>query len=97
MTTPQGILKEKSEPNMGADGSQFKGIFIRHLATLYQITKKEEYKDFILKNAESIWTQGREPNSSLFGGIWAGVFDRADASRQSCALDCLIEAMNIEK
>lgn len=97
MTTPQGILKEKNEPEMGADGSQFKGIFIRHLATLYQITQKEDYKAFILKNAESIWTKGRNPNSSQFGGVWAGPFDKADAARQSCALDCLIEAMNLLK
>ena len=97
ITTPQGILKEKNEPNMGADGPQFKGIFIRHLATLHQITQKEEYGEFILKNAESIWAKGRNPNSSQFGGVWAGPFDRPDAARQSCALDCLIEAMNIEK
>ena len=96
MTTPQGVLKERNEPNTGADGSQFKGIFMRHLATLYQITQKEEYKAFILKNAESIWTNGRNPNSSQFGGVWSGPFDRADASRQSCALDCLIEAMNLD-
>jgi predicted alpha-1,6-mannanase (GH76 family) len=97
MTTPQGVLKEKNEPDTGADGSQFKGIFIRHLALLYQITKKEDYKAFILKNAESIWANGREPNSAQFGGVWAGPFDRADASRQSCALDCLIEAMSLLK
>ena len=96
MTTPQGVLKEKNEPAMGADGPQFKGIFIRHLATLYRITQNEEYKEFILKNAESIWAHGRNPNSSQFGGVWAGPFDRVDASRQSCALDCLIEAMHLE-
>ena len=96
MTTPGGILKEKNDPATGADGSQFKGIFIRHLATLYQVTRNEDYKTFILKNAESIWANGRNPNSSQFGGVWAGPFDRADASRQSCALDCLIEAMNLE-
>jgi len=97
MTTPEGILKEKNENNMGADRPQFKGIFIRHLASLYQITQNEEYSNFILKNAESIWSNGRNPNSSQFGGVWAGPFDRADAARQSCALDCLIEAMNLEK
>ena len=97
MTTPEGILKEKNELNMGADRPQFKGIFIRHLATLNQITQKEVYRDFILKNAESIWANSRNPDSSQFGGVWAGPFDRADAARQSCALDCLIEAMNIEK
>ena len=95
MTAPQGILKEKNEPNMGADGPQFKGIFIRHLATLYQVTGNDDYKEFILKNAESIWDKGRNPNSSQFGGVWAGPFDRTDAARQSCALDCLIEALSL--
>ena len=70
---------------------------MRHLALLYQTTQKEEYKTFILKNADSIWTNGRNPNSAQFGGVWAGPFDRADASRQSCALDCLIEALNLSK
>ncbi len=97
MVNQQGILKEKNEPNMGADGSQFKGIFIRHLALLYQVTQKEEYKEFILKNAGAIWNNGRNPNTAQFGGVWAGPFDQTDASRQSCALDCLVEALNLSK
>ncbi len=89
------ILKEPNEPNLNGDASQFKGIFMRHLAYLYEVTKKENYKTFILKNAESIWLNARKVNTNEIGAIWTGPFDKADASRQSSALDALNAAMVI--
>jgi len=91
-----GILKEDVEPNFNADRTQFKGIFIRHLALLYKITQKNEYKDFIIKNADSIWNNSRNTANNQLGGVWKGPFDKADASTQSSAIDCLIEAMNLK-
>jgi len=35
-----GVLVEHCEPECTADGSQFKGIFVRYLARLYRVTKE---------------------------------------------------------
>jgi predicted alpha-1,6-mannanase (GH76 family) len=88
-----GILKEPCEPsNCGADGPQFKGIFIRNLYYLYQTTNKQIYKDFITRNADSIWLQNRNSVNQL-GLCWTGVFDNADAARQCSAMDAINAAI----
>lgn len=62
-----GILKEFQEPNdLGADGIQFKGIFMRHLGFLYKVSKKMEYKAFILKNADSIIKNNYDSSTKLW-------------------------------
>ena len=90
-----GILKDETEPDLNQDRTQYKGIFMRHLAFLYKTTQKQDYKDFILKNANSIWNNARNPVNHQFSCVWAGPFDKADASTQSSAIDCLLEAMNL--
>lgn len=89
---PKGVLREPCEPDCGLDGPQFKGIFIRNLAYLYQATQRQDYRAFILKNANSIWVRNRNA-SHQFGLHWEGPFDRADASRQSSAMDAMNAAM----
>ena len=86
------ILTEPCEPNCDANGSQFKGIFMRNLAHLYLTDGNTLYKTFILKNADSIWQNNRDAANQL-GLRWAGPFDKADASRQTAALDALNAAM----
>ncbi|NJR51296.1 MAG: glycoside hydrolase family 76 protein [Leptolyngbyaceae cyanobacterium CSU_1_3] len=92
---PNGILQEPCEPNAdcGADGPQFKGIFIRNLSVLYRVLPKPQYKAFIAHNAESIWS--RRDRSNQLGLSWAGQFDRADASRQSAAMDAINAAISL--
>jgi predicted alpha-1,6-mannanase (GH76 family) len=89
-----GILTEPCELSggCGADGTQFKGIFMRNLSYLYQATSKAPYKDFIISNADSIWLNNRN-NADQFGLRWAGPHDSADASRQSAAIDALNAAI----
>jgi Glycosyl hydrolase family 76/Carbohydrate binding module (family 35) len=88
-----GILREPCEDNndCGNDGSQFKGIFIRNLAALYQVKPKPSYREFIRRNAESIWANRNE--KSQFGLDWAGKLDQADAARQTSAIDALNAAI----
>ncbi|MBV8882529.1 MAG: glycoside hydrolase family 88 protein [Chroococcidiopsidaceae cyanobacterium CP_BM_RX_35] len=88
---PNGILQEPCESNCGSEGAQFKGIFIRNLYYLYQITNKQLYKDFIIKNADSVWSDRNRDNQ--FGFSWAKTFNGADAARQSAALDTLNAAI----
>lgn len=94
LVNEQGILMEPCERNSdcGGDGPQFKGIFMRNLGVLYSVTKKRAYRDFIRRNADSIWAENRNEQNQL-GLRWAGPFDRADASRQSSALDALNAAL----
>lgn len=88
LLAPNGVLREPCEPNCGVDGPQFKGIFVRTLCELYRTVNKASYRDFILRNADSIWLQCRNP-SNQFGLCWADNFDHADAARQSAAVDTL--------
>ena len=88
---PNGILQEPCEPNCGDDGPQFKGVFIRNLYYLYQTTNKQAYKDFITKNADSIWLHRNSANQ--FGLNWAGTLDSADVARQSSAIDTINAAI----
>jgi hypothetical protein len=69
----------------GADGPQFKGIFIRHLAELYDATGQPAYREFLVRNARSVWRNNRD-DENRFGGRWAGPVDRVDAARHSSAM-----------
>lgn len=83
----KGILVEPCEPDKcgGADVPQFKGIFIRYLANLYDVTRKPAYYQFLAANARSIWANDRD-DSNRFGLRWNGPIDTVDAARQSSAM-----------
>jgi predicted alpha-1,6-mannanase (GH76 family) len=86
---PNGVLREPCEPTTcGADGPQFKGIFMRNLSHLNQHSSRPQYADFIRHNAASIWESNRNSANQL-GLVWTGPFDTADAARQSSAQDAL--------
>ncbi|HET7626311.1 MAG TPA: glycoside hydrolase family 76 protein, partial [Verrucomicrobiae bacterium] len=82
-----GILREPCEPNGcgGADVPQFKGIFIRYLADLYDVTRKPAYHDFLFANAHSVWFNDRD-QLNRFGFRWTGPVDTPDAARHSSAM-----------
>ena len=96
LTDPQGILHETCEPKCGADGTQFKGIFVRNLRALNAVDPQPSYSRFILTNADSIWSQVHPPNYHL-GEVWAAPYAAADASTQSSALDALVAAAQLSK
>jgi hypothetical protein len=82
----QGILEDACEPSgCGGDGPQFKGIFARHLAELYDVDRNPAYFNFLYTNAHSIWSRDRNSSNQL-GLVWSGPFDSADAARQSSAM-----------
>jgi predicted alpha-1,6-mannanase (GH76 family) len=95
LANAQGILTEPCEPtSCNSDQSQFKGIFARHLYEFYRRSRKRQYRDFLLVNADSIWDNNRNERDQ-FGLRWGGPFDSADASRQSSALQVLVAAAAI--
>ena len=91
-----GILQEPCEANddCGADGPQFKGIFVRNLAHLLEVVPKETYKNFLLTNARAIVTNNRN-ELHQYGLNWGGPVDSVDAARQSSALDVLNAVMSL--
>jgi predicted alpha-1,6-mannanase (GH76 family) len=92
LVNPRGILAEPCEPS-GCDGdqTQFKGIFVRYLHQFSRRSGKPAYRAFILANAESVVQNARNP-AGQFGLRWDGPFDKADASRQTSAVEALIAA-----
>ena len=96
MVNEEGILCEMNpQVAKSRDGVQFKGIFIRHLGFLYKVTNNPIYKEFIIKNAESIISRNYDPQTMSFGCYWYGPFQEANAAANSSALECVIEAKAI--
>jgi hypothetical protein len=67
---------------------------VRNLFDFYRLSGRPAYRDFVLRNARSIWVNSRNAKNQ-FGVRWAGPFDTADASRQSSALDVLNAAVGV--
>lgn len=92
-TTSNGVLKERlPKIAKGNDGVQFKGIFMRHLAFLYRVTNNVVYKDFILKNANSLVTAAYNTTNHSFSCYWSAPSEQPRCAATSAALDCVIEA-----
>jgi predicted alpha-1,6-mannanase (GH76 family) len=94
---PAGILTEPGELATAAgdtDRPQFKGIFVRYLYDFSRHSRRPAYGAFILRNARSIWDNDQNADHE-FGLRWTGPFDRADAGRQSSALDALSAAVAV--
>jgi predicted alpha-1,6-mannanase (GH76 family) len=87
-----GVLHEPCEPKCGADGIQFKGIFVRNLRELNEAAPEERYAKAFAVNADAIWTKGRS-SENTFGVVWSGPAGVADAGTQSSALDALVAAI----
>ena len=88
LTDAGGVLCEPRETERGLPGRdlpQFKGIFVRYLAGLYEITGRPALRDFLVRNAQSVWQKDRDADNH-FGGRWRGPVDTVDAARQSSAL-----------
>ena len=94
LSDSNGILHDPCEPHCGADGPQFKGIFMRNLQKLQLAIPNNRFKTFINGNANGIWLHDRGPDNQL-GLLWSGPFTGATASTQSSAADALVAALAI--
>ena len=84
-----GVLHESCEPDCGADGTQFKGIFMRNLAALYRIAPSASTRDFVMKNADAAW-KGMQPPKYEIGTSWSAPYGDANASTQGSGVDALL-------
>ncbi|KAF2159065.1 glycoside hydrolase family 76 protein [Zasmidium cellare ATCC 36951] len=90
---PSGILTDPCEPNCGADGTQFKGVFTRNLQVLQKAAPQSSWVTFLDNNANSIWNNDRE-NGYQLSVKWAGPFIApANASTQSSAMDTIVASL----
>lgn len=73
LSDESGIIHDICEPNCGGDASQFKGIFLRNLASLYNATPGTlgSVRTSILLNADSVWNYDRN-DKNQFGVNWSG-------------------------
>jgi predicted alpha-1,6-mannanase (GH76 family) len=96
LSDANGILHDPCEPNCGADGVQFKGIFLRNLMPLNDSFPDERYVQFARANTDSIWTQDQGPDYQ-FGQVWSGPFqsDNSAAASQTSALDAIVAAAEV--
>jgi predicted alpha-1,6-mannanase (GH76 family) len=92
LTDAQGVLHEVCEPKCGADGTQFKGIFVRNLRLLAEVVPSEQYRNFLAVNARSI-AKGMEPPEYGIGERWSAPYGPANASTQSSGEDALVAAI----
>ncbi len=92
LTDNNGVLHDAGEPNLGPDGPQFKGVFLRNLAALTSVSPQQLYADFSLTNAESIWYTSRSA-ANAFGQVWTGPFDAVNTASQGSAVDAFVAAL----
>lgn len=96
LSDSSGVMHDTCEPKCGADGVQFKGIFVRNLVVLQKAAPQNSYLTFVDTNADSIWNSARGPNFQL-GQVWSGPFVEGDAASQTSALDALIAAASLHR
>jgi predicted alpha-1,6-mannanase (GH76 family) len=98
MADKDGILHDPREPNLGGDGYQFKGVFVRNLHMLHKTVGDDNYKAFLEKNAQSVWEKARSDKDNVITGVWTGPFDpnHANAATQSSGLDALVGAAAVQ-
>jgi predicted alpha-1,6-mannanase (GH76 family) len=86
-----GILHDPCEPaRCGNDAVQFKGIFVRNLATLNAAAPDDRFRRFLQTNADRIWEAGGPDHQ--FGVVWSAPSDVKNAATQISALDALVAA-----
>jgi predicted alpha-1,6-mannanase (GH76 family) len=96
--TTVSVLNELTVTNADdPNQTQFKGIFMRYLYTLYQYVPNASYEQFILNNAASIYTN--DVSDGQFGFLWQGPEDGMPTpylmSVQSSAMDAINAAIAV--
>jgi predicted alpha-1,6-mannanase (GH76 family) len=92
----QGVLHDVCEPNCGADGAQFKGIFVRNLGLFDKVAPSARFGDFVETNVLSI-SKGMHPPQYGIGESWSAPYGPANASTQSSGDDVLVAAISMRK
>jgi len=93
--TEDGILTEQGE-DLGEDGAQFKGVFVRGLAALDAQAPDEAFAEFLRRNADSVWERGRGDGGEVIGPNWAGEEQgKVWMAGHAAGLDVLVAAAQV--
>ncbi|KAH8708620.1 glycoside hydrolase [Phaeosphaeriaceae sp. PMI808] len=85
-----GILTEPVSGPLDEQGALFKGAFVRGLSTLNKNERQQSFTDFLRRNAESAWRQGK-----VDGGVidrWQGGSKNSNAASHAAGVDVLVAA-----
>lgn len=95
LLTRDGVLTESCDIGTAScddNQKQFKGIFMRHLADLAEVTGSRTYRGYIKRQADTLWARDRTSLNTL-GQRWAGVGpNQTDWRTQASALGALVAA-----
>jgi predicted alpha-1,6-mannanase (GH76 family) len=82
-----------NEPPCGGDICvQFKGIFMRNLAYLYDAQPALDLQKYMRHQSDVLWNSNKN-DKDQFGYEWQSPFDNATPARQSSALDAIIASV----
>jgi predicted alpha-1,6-mannanase (GH76 family) len=98
LSDSNGILTEadsNKSPDLGFDGPQFKGIFMRNLQVLQNATGDADFAAFIKTNADSIWSNDRSRANGTFGNVWDKYYGQELPQGHSSALAAIVAAVGI--
>jgi predicted alpha-1,6-mannanase (GH76 family) len=94
--TQNGILTEACDAGSNAcddNGKQFKGIFMRYIMDLADVTGTASYRSYAQRQADSIWNNNRDSFNHL-GERWSGSSPNVqDWRTQASALGALLAAL----
>ncbi|PSN69042.1 Six-hairpin glycosidase [Corynespora cassiicola Philippines] len=89
--TQNGILVEPVNGPLDEQGAQFKGAFVRGLASLNGNERQQAFTDFLKKNADSAWDKAKNANG-IIGSDWRGPADNAGTTSHASGIDVLSAA-----
>ena len=93
--TRDGVLTESCDIGPAScddNQKQFKGIFVRHFTDLADATGSSAYRNYIQKQADTLWARDRSFLNAL-GARWAGTSpNQTDWRTQASALEALTAA-----
>ena len=87
-----GIVVEPCEPNCGADGPSFKGVFVRGLRSLATAARTTAYDGYLQAQAASIVAHDTNGSGQL-GLSWAGPVQSLTSGSQASAEAALVAAL----
>lgn len=95
LSNVNGILTEvnsNGSQDLGYDGPTFKGVLIRNLQLLQQATGNEDFRNYILAQADSIWEKDRSLVNATLGNVWNIYYGQNLPQGHCAAMDAIVAA-----